>query len=498
MRAVLRQWISLFSHPIKWFMHRSYARCRVSLLILLGFQYQMVLFGAFNATTQWDVRTTGLDTNGGAFDPGVASPGTDESQGSGTAITVTATATTGTGSPAFTSTTHGPGNFISIASGAGCNTGTFEILSQAAGVATFDKSMGTGACVGVIGGSLLTVDFVTKNSAIFTAGNTLNIKAGTYSRTTTWIIDTSNLSGNLTIIGYQTTHNDGGTKPLITTATNSNKLIQSGTAGSYTVVNMSFSNTAAVRADGWWFSGTATGLTVINCLFDGFVVALNGDNGAGGAAGFTVWGTEVKNSTSDGIRLWFRSSFHGSYIHNNGGDGILSETPGQTVTLSRTILSANTGRGVGMAAANHTLVASNSVFANNTSDGIGSGNAADSIILHNCIIYANGGWGVNVAATGLNSSNFTLGEYNAFGGPNVSGNTRGTYNQFNQIALSANPFVSSTNFALNSTAGGGAALKQAGFPGVFPGGTSTGYLDIGAVQTSGAPGTGGSNAAFAQ
>ena len=71
---------------------------------------------AFGAKTVWDVRTTGVDTNGGGFDPGVVSPGTDESQGAGCAfadLTLAGTGTTATSATCpFSSTTHGPGNFL--------------------------------------------------------------------------------------------------------------------------------------------------------------------------------------------------------------------------------------------------------------------------------------------------------------------------------------------------------------------------------------------------
>ena len=52
------------------------------------------------------------------------------------------------------------------------------------------------------------------------------------------------------------------------------------------------------------------------------------------------------------------------------------------------------------------------------------------------------------------------------------------------VVLTADPFVNAAagNFALNATAGGGAACRAAGVLGVFPGALSTGYLDIGAVQ----------------
>jgi hypothetical protein len=131
---------------------------RLSVLVLAA---ASVVYGAaFNATARWNVHPAGAgsaDTNGGAFDPGVSSPGTDESLAdAGTAITVTSGGTTGTASPAFSATTHGPGNFIHIASGSGCTPGWYEILSQSAGTATFNVTMGSGTCVGVIGGALAT------------------------------------------------------------------------------------------------------------------------------------------------------------------------------------------------------------------------------------------------------------------------------------------------------------------------------------------------------
>ena len=52
------------------------------------------------------------------------------------------------------------------------------------------------------------------------------------------------------------------------------------------------------------------------------------------------------------------------------------------------------------------------------------------------------------------------------------------------VILTADPFVNAAggDFALNTTAGGGAACRNVGFPGVFPGGLTTGYADIGAAQ----------------
>jgi hypothetical protein len=56
------------------------------------------------------------------------------------------------------------------------------------------------------------------------------------------------------------------------------------------------------------------------------------------------------------------------------------------------------------------------------------------------------------------------------------------------IILTADPFTNAAggDFSLNSTAGGGAALKALGLPSLYPGSSTTSFPDIGAAQTSGA------------
>jgi hypothetical protein len=74
-------------------------------------------------------------------------------------------------------------------------------------------------------------------------------------------------------------------------------------------------------------------------------------------------------------------------------------------------------------------------------------------------------------------------DYNAC----YQGSGTGTYHLWtagsHDITLTVDPFIAgaSQNFALNNTAGGGAALRSKGFPGVYLVG-GTGYKDIGAFQ----------------
>jgi hypothetical protein len=62
------------------------------------------------------------------------------------------------------------------------------------------------------------------------------------------------------------------------------------------------------------------------------------------------------------------------------------------------------------------------------------------------------------------------------------------------VTLTADPFTDAANgdFTLNSTAGGGAELRGAGWPSALPGLSGTSHPDIGAYQSQVGGGSGGS------
>lgn len=115
----------------------------------------------------------------------------------------------------------------------------------------------------------------------------------------------------------------------------------------------------------------------------------------------------------------------------------------------------------------------------------------DSLIA-NCLAVANVGYGFNRSSASGNGGHWILNC--AAGYPNTGGNTNGYTSGVTNIgfvSLTADPFVDPAggNFALNNTAGGGALLRAAGFPGAFPGGLTISYPDIGAVQHQDAGGS---------
>jgi len=130
---------------------------------------------------------------------------------------------------------------------------------------------------------------------------------------------------------------------------------------------------------------------------------------------------------------------------------------------------------------NYWMTLEGCVMYGNTLDGTNMTYNMGSIL--GCIFVSNGGYGLNMgtgaAYSPVQADAFV--NYNAF-----YNNTSGARNNIsagaNDVTLTGDPFVSASgnNFALNATAGAGAACRNAGFPGVSPFGT--GYQDIGALR----------------
>lgn len=111
----------------------------------------------------------------------------------------------------------------------------------------------------------------------------------------------------------------------------------------------------------------------------------------------------------------------------------------------------------------------------------------------NCIAEANSGYafGTNAGFGGQSSTYSTCATYNNTSGVFRGGTVEGI--QLSPVTGSASFFTNAPggDFSLNNTAGAGALLRAAGFPGLMPGGLTTGYLDIGVAQHADSGGSAG-------
>lgn len=465
------------------------------LAVILSSLLAVPSYAAFGAKTIWQVQTTGADTNGGGFDSGVGSPGTDESASGGAAITVTSSGSTGTGSPAFTATTHGPGNFIHIASGSGCTTGWFEILSQSSGTATFDHSMGTGTCVGVIGNPLASPG---QAGGVKVAGNDVCIKNGTYSMTTA----STNVSGGMVDdstggvdqtnssqwIGYSTTCVTGNTdtKPL---------LQASGAISSFTILkasgnyvdfqNLSLDAASKTTSTGMELANNytrASNIKAANCTVFGIklddsensvflnqaeVTGCTGAATAGLYIGSTAKAVNVNShaNATHGVQLTVNATCSHCFSWSNTGassDGFNGLSVGYSVVYSVAYNNGRAGFDLTGNAGFGTLLM-NDVAEANASVGFNSDGVKAGAFCWNCAGYNNNG------TTSLS------GQYSTTNLPNFIGyiaNTTGTF--FTNAA--------SGDFSTNATANQGALIRAAGYPATFPGGTTANYIDVGVAQ----------------
>ncbi len=234
-------------------------------------------------------------------------------------------------------------------------------------------------------------------------------------------------------------------------------------------------------------------MTLDNCTIDGCQLGVDADY----IQAMLLWNCEIKNCISDGYSN-VSGHFVDCFIHDNGGVGISlgadngTNAPGALICI-RTICYNNTGKGLNTnmqatATGQLFVLFSHCAFVSNGTSGISIRASMYSVHLDNTIFYGNGAFGIEyVGSTG------TLGPIsgfcNAFGS-----NTSGARSNFpaltGDVTLTADPFTSKAtgDFSLNSTAGGGAALKAVGFPGTLNAG-GAGFANIGVLDPASGGGT---------
>lgn len=474
----------------------------VSLKLTVYLFAALPALAALPGGVQWEVRTGGSDVNGGGFVSGAS--GTDRSQSDAAFCTSADLATVGTAatSAACPFSAASVGNLIQITAG-GCSAGFYQVVSVAVVTATLDRSAGTASgCTFALGGGLLTL---TANLTALVSSNVTWIKSGTYTVTAAVTIPAVS-QGVLSFIGYQSTHGDASAQPLITTATNSVNLFQFAGIGGYVFRNLSISSTAGTRGDAFLiFNATMPWLQIDLCTIDGTKYGVEGNFQTGDMVNnLVVSRTEIKNTTTGGIINNQNTLVYGCFIHDSAGVGVelgnsTSRQDGSMIVVRSVLYKNSIGLrfNLGNAQPQHSFSVYSSVFSDNVGDGVqvNTIGTVNSFVSVNSIYYANGGFGVSLSA----NPGPVLNLLNAYGA-NVSGARSNFDAGAGDVTLTADPFVSRNagNFALNSTAGGGAGLKAIGYPGTIPG-AGAGFADVGALQTAGGGGGGGgSKGAYVQ
>ena len=424
----------------------------------------------FNTATEWDVRTTGSDANGGGFQ--VGSTGTDRSQSDAAYQAYTDLVIDHTTNTKITSAAHpfdatSVGNIINITAGTGFTVQRVQIVSEAAGVATCDKAVGTidsTGGTGNLGGSLATVGAAT---ALAVSLNRVHVKAGTYTLTVKISLSTSD-AYSMEISGYETSHDDRGTKPLITTATNSTRICDftgaGTTRGAWHFVNLSLSNTAATKAEGLYNTAAGDRLSVVleDCLFDGFTKAIE----AGAVGSLVLVGCEIKNCTHIALNYSFNDlTMIGNKIHDNPGGGAQAAiVVASTYAFAHLVGNLIVDNYIGILITGNVpkMYLDGNTIANNTSNGLQCASSANwwSFSLLNNIFYGNGGWNATLSS----GIRVLVNRQNAYGAGG-SGDRQNFLPGLEDVTLTADPFTNAAggDYSLNNDAGGGVACRNAAF-----------------------------------
>lgn len=475
------------------------------LLLALGIS----AFGAISASTVWEVRTTGTDTNGGGFVTGAS--GTDMSQFNNknaaactscqsttvnisTTDAVTAVSTTVTSATANFSAAL-VGNLIYLSGGTGPVTAAWYQVTAFTNSTTVTVDRNIIVSTGVtlnIGGALATPKQGLTNSA---ASNTVWVQTGTYtvSATQTFpsgVNDLPNAKANY-MLGYNSSRGDvptGGTRPTITTGTAALVLVT--IAGANFRMENFILDAASTGNTGIQVTVTNSerGVSVTNVSILNFktigLIALVGTGANGGRyAQMEITGGNASCTGGISGSGGLGGTFSDIYIHANACSGINTNSQNSALSMYRVISANNTSAtGHGMLLDALLLGAScdSCVIYGNAGDGVKVAGTYQDFIIKNSVIYGNTGTGLNF---GFNQGPAALAiNYNGVGG-NGTNRTNVTAGA-NDVVLTVDPFTSGSggNFALNATAGGGAALKSVGFPGVFPGAAATGFADIGTIR----------------
>lgn len=470
-----------------WYQIASVSGGKATLTAAAGSAYKYAAIGPYTVTTGDGVATVGTPTNGTAT--------IDYSQQN--AATVTGTASSSTTTVTATTAIFHPGmvgNYITD------GTTWKEITGYTSTtVVTVDAAPSWTSASVTVGGALATPG---KAGGLKVAGNDIFIASGTYTiasttanvatgrvSDTTGGVDASNCSHWVGYNSTRTISSTDSTRPLLQVASSgftSSTVVT--TSGNYMRwANFEIDGASKTSITGFSISGgfgvPVVRIKVSNCTTKGLVAPsgtlythivqceVTGCSGTSALeAGCPVTSCYIHDNTVVGVKDAGGATF--TYVISESNSGASSDGFSAATFVGTTFFGCvayNNGR--------HGFYFSGSNFAT---------------YLINCISYGHSA-GYGFAATSVRDQLFA---YSCAAGNNSSGNydTTSLIHFVSGVAnLSADPFTNAAagDFSLNNTAGGGAVCRAAGIPGVFPGGLTTGYLDIGAAPHQDSGGGGG-------
>lgn len=430
---------------------------------------------AISPTAQWEIRTTGSDTNGGMY---VSGAGIDYSQQDAAQLSLSDVVTNGT-----TTVTSATGGFTANMVNNGINiAGTvYQITARTdTNTITVDRTVGAASGqTGKVGGALASPGYASGQGV---NQNRFWIKSGTYTLTSS----TQNIAGGKVVSpagvagvggapcvweGYQAARGDKGTKPVIND-------------GVLTGISMFATSSFSTYFDNIEFvvsSATNIGLAIGHNLGRGLRIKTSGvgigiDFVSSTCLLYKCLGLNTTN-TPFNIRT-SSSRIVGCVAIGSGTDGFKITVSGNQ--FHRCLAISNGGHGFNNGTA----------LTNDFTGCVAYGNAGDGFMIStsfstgvacmNCLAVGNGGLGFNIVSAGIFFALISCAGYNNAGGNVASA----ILNIEGFITLTANPFTNAAglDFTLNNVAGGGAALRAAGAIPSFPGLATDSFLDIGAAQ----------------
>jgi hypothetical protein len=410
---------------------------------------------------------------------GTQAPGVDYSQQDAAQVTYTdlviGATTTQLTSVANPFSSASVGNIINVTGGTGFTVQRLEIIGFTASglIATCDKSAGTAASsggAGKLGGALASPALAAGQSS---AGNGIFVK---YSATPYQMSASTNVAnGSISssnpkwIVGYDTTRNRANTdanRPTFQASANGVTFVN-GTVNNSFLTNIIFDANAHASCTGTTWNGNSA--LIRRCKALNCATGFNNNNGAALNVACEANGCTTGFTGSGGF-------YYEACAAISCGTVGFSTGAGSCVLVG----CLATGCGTNFIASGSRCVYVNCTASSSTAGaGFQVNSSGPWATFANCVAYSNHSYGF----AGQTDDGELL---SCAAGANVTAATQNVVSARNLgfITLTASPFTNAAgnDFSLNTTAGGGALLRAAGYPATLPGLSTASALDVGAAQ----------------